>query len=238
MTNTPLISIVIPVGPGELSWVELLSQLAPWVTNEEIIICGPELQEGTFKILWEEFAKTRNARWIVDHGGRARQLNRGGGEATGRYLWFLHADSLPDGTAFPKLYQNIERYPERLHYFLLKFQKDGPRLTALNAWGAVIRSLIFGMPFGDQGFCIERSMWKAVGRFPEEVPYGEDHVFVWKARQKGIRLKHVGSWITTSARTYRKGGWSNTTLRFAYLTWKQAIPEILTLWRIMTRRHS
>lgn len=232
----PLLSIVIPVGPGDRTWVNLLAQLSPWVTNEEIIICGPAAEEETLRIVWNEFAQNRSARWVVEGGGRARQLNRGGMEATGKFLWFLHADSMLDGSAFPKLYQSIEKRPERLHYFLLKFQKDGPYMTALNGWGAALRSLVFGMPFGDQGFCLERSMWLAVGRFPEGLSYGEDHVFVWRARQKGIKLQPVYGWISTSARKYRTKGWGRTTLSHLYLTWKQAVPEIWQLWRQQSRR--
>ncbi len=91
--------------------------------------------------------------------------------------------------------------------------------------GALFRSRALGVPFGDQGFCIKKTIFNKLGGFPEGLPYGEDHVFVWRARQQGIDLQPLGVKLYTSARKYKKHGWLKTTILTQYLWIKQALPE-------------
>jgi hypothetical protein len=88
-----------------------------------------------------------------------------------------------------------------------------------------IRSRFLGLPFGDQGFCLSREHFQQIGRFDEHASYGEDHLLVWSARRQGILIRSVGASIATSARKYQAHGWLRMTLRNAWLTWRQAIPE-------------
>jgi GT2 family glycosyltransferase len=101
----------------------------------------------------------------------------------------------------------------------------------INRWGVHFRSRILKVPFGDQGFCIRKDMFQILGGFPDNVPYGEDHIFVWKARQQGVKLQPVCSTLYTSARKYKKHGWLKTTLLHQYLWVKQAWPQ----WQILRR---
>lgn len=158
-------------------------------------------------------------------GSRAASLNAGAAKATGDYLWFLHADSQLDVTCVPALHRTITQHPDALFYFDLAFAPDATRLMWLNALGARFRSRILGVPFGDQGLCIRKDLFEKLGGFPEDLAYGEDHVFVWRARQAGIRLKPTHATITTSARKYQAHGWAATTFKHQYLWVKQAWPE-------------
>ena len=81
------------------------------------------------------------------------------------------------------------------------------------------------MPFGDQGLCIRKDLFQSIKGFREDLPYGEDHVLVWTARQWHIELQPVGAMLYTSARKYKKYGWVKTTLIHQYLWMKQALPE-------------
>lgn len=201
------ISIIIPLAPGEGEHAALMTRLP---SDMQVI--------------------------TASEGSRARSLNAGAARATGDYLWFLHADSRLGEHAIAALEQSIAQAPQALHYFTLAFDCGAGARMRLNAWGANQRSRLLGVPFGDQGFCIHRDVFARLGGFPEHLAYGEDHVFVWRARQQGVRLRNVGATIFTSARRYRSEGWLNTTLRFQYLWLKQAWPEWITLMRLRMSR--
>jgi GT2 family glycosyltransferase len=87
------------------------------------------------------------------------------------------------------------------------------------------------MPFGDQGFCLRREIWERLGGFDTHASYGEDHLFVWKARRAGVPLRPTGGTLRTSARKYQERGWLRTTARHLHLTATQAFPEWLKLVR-------
>lgn len=155
---------------------------------------------------------------------RATSLNTGAKKAAKEYLWFLHADSRLSEHTISTLYTAIENQPDSLLFFDLAFQ-DAPLAMYLNSWGAWLRSHLLKVPFGDQGFCMKKDLFQKLGGFPENLPYGEDHVFIWKARQHGIAVQPVCATLYTSARKYKKHGWLKTTLLHQYLWVKQAWPE-------------
>lgn len=156
---------------------------------------------------------------------RAQAMNIGAAKAKGDFLWFVHADTILIDAHIAALKLAISNHPDCLHYFELSFQEKG--ITALNSFGANLRSRLFGLPWGDQAFCLSRSIFKKLGGYNETAPYGEDHLLVWKARQEKVKLNHIPLAIKTSARQYKKEGWANLTLKRQYLWIKQAIPEFI-----------
>ncbi len=187
------ISVIIPLAPGE-------------PRPEVLLACLPQEAEI---ILSQE-------------GGRASSLNQGAAKASGEYLWFLHADSELTDDGWHKLQIAIKQVPNALHYFDLAFA-GGSFFMRLNAWGANFRSRILGCPFGDQGFCLNRSVFEELGGYPKDVAYGEDHLFVWKARKAGVQLNPIGATLTTSPRKYEKYGWLRVTILHQYLWLKQVV---------------
>jgi hypothetical protein len=97
-----------------------------------------------------------------------------------------------------------------LHYFDLAY--DGGHLTNSNSLGANIRSRLLGLPYGDQGFCISKNLFNKIGGYPEDVPYGEDLLFIRLAKRAGIKLNRVPSKLLTSARKYKQYGWLKLTV--------------------------
>jgi GT2 family glycosyltransferase len=164
--------------------------------------------------------------------GRAPQLNAGAEKARGQYLWFLHADSKFAPNTIAKFLHAIDKHPNSLLYFDLVFLPDAGRIMALNGWGARLRSRIFKVPFGDQGLCLEKTAFESLGGFPEKLSYGEDHIFVWKAKQAGITVQPVRAKIYTASRKYLKYGWARTTLMHQYQWLAQAWPE----WKKLRRK--
>lgn len=198
------VSVIIPLAPQEKKGKALVRQLIATSFVREILLVTsvpnhPVRRELPFSPL---------IRFIYSPQGRGVQLNTGADQASGKILWFLHADSLlpeivPNG---PKGYQ-----PGHLNYFDLRFTNDGPPLMFLNTIGVWIRSHFFSLPFGDQGLILEKSLFVKSGNFPENGLRGEDLLFVTKLRNKGVPFNCLKETIWTSARKYRQFGWLKTT---------------------------
>jgi rSAM/selenodomain-associated transferase 2 len=213
------LSVIVPVGPGEPAWRELLGDLAVLDPGAEIILVALSgAAPGEFDA--HEYGLRVPARWLEAAAGRARQQNAGAAAARGEMLWFLHADSRLPASSVAKAARFAAR--DTLGYFDLQFRDDGPRLAQLNALGAWIRSRWLGLPFGDQGLILPRQLFDALGGFDETLPAGEDHALVWAARRAGISLTPLRAPLHTSARRYAEHGWLRTTLRHARLTIAQA----------------
>lgn len=221
------LSIIIPIGPGEMAWQGLLSDLKSLSPNAELLLIGVDAPSA--EIVRCNAALQCDARWIQSEPGRARQLNRGASAARRPFLWFLHADSRIERMAFEKLERAIGSEPDTIHYFDLAFQPDGPLATRLNAWGANLRSRFFRLPFGDQGFCLSKRQFWCLGGFDESAKLGEDHLFIWQAHRKGVSVRPVASKIVTSARKYSRDGWLRTTCNHLFQTVRQAVPQLAQL---------
>lgn len=224
-----MLTVIIPVGPAEKEVPSgLLQDLQLLPENSEVIFvgCDQESQSQFMEKLPAAFLQ------VYASPGRAQQMNLGAEVAKGRFLWFLHLDSRFNLSLLTSLMENLNKYPERLHYSLLQFVPAGRSPMLLNAYGANLRSKILGVPFGDQGFVLQRELFFKVGQYPVSANYGEDHLFVWHARQYGLKLCCNPHKLKTSARKYRQQGWIQLTLKYQYLWLRQALPEALKLIKI------
>ncbi len=220
--NLDNISIIIPLGPGEDQLARLLDDLEILGPQVEIIIV-------TCDDIPVENSRIPRIHHIRADRGRAIQQNTGARAAGSEFLWFLHADSRVTPPMLTALQTAVKAAPDALHYFNLKFAGDGPPLMLVNEWGAWFRSHILKVPFGDQGFCLKKSHFLAVGSFPEDVPYGEDHLLVWHMRRAGHNPRCVDMALLTSARKYRAHGWAALTLKYQWLWLRQALPQLYKL---------
>lgn len=216
------LSVIIPLAPNEAAWQSLLADLAKLPDGTEILFVTPE---GSIISHETILLPKKKIRFLSSKPGRGSQMNAGAKAAKGTFLWFLHADSKFGHDTLSVLLRAIQNHPASLLYFDLAFLGDATPLMFLNAWGVRFRSRILKVPFGDQGFCIGHDLFQDLGGFPENLPYGEDHIFVWKARQHGIEVQPVCATLYTSARKYKKHGWLKTTFIHQYLWIKQAWPE-------------
>ncbi|HAZ14690.1 MAG: hypothetical protein A2X86_12590 [Bdellovibrionales bacterium GWA2_49_15] len=223
------LSVIIPVGPGEAAYCKLLQDLfnRPFEQRIEVIFSAIEQPPSDLNQSIPPHVKFI---WIAGKKGRAEQLNRGAKAAMGETLWFVHADSRFDNPQIMKmLTTKCGQKKNSFFYFDLRFSSDGPRLMPLNQLGVWIRSHIFGIPFGDQAFVINRHLFWQLGGFREDVPYGEDHLFVWAARHAGFPIQPIGHYVFTSARRYELHGWGKTTIKHMWLTFLQTIPLAINL---------
>lgn len=176
------VSVIIPVWNQETELEKLLSDLEPF---------GAEIIQSS-------------------EGSRAKSMNRGATKASREFLWFLHADSRINQTNVDALIQALEKYPNSVHYFDLVFENIG--LSSWNASWANLRSSFFKLPYGDQGLCVSKSQFEQIGAYPEDTLYGEDLLFIRKAKQLHIDIVSTKSKIISSARKYDTHGWLRTTL--------------------------
>lgn len=211
-----VLSIVIPVGPGESVWQQLLPDLESACAADIAVVLASQRPGDPVPLTNERLLLA------VSPAGRARQQNTGAAVTTAPWLWFLHADSRFAPETLPRLYEFLARNEQVVGYFDLQFQDDGPRWMPLNAFGARIRSRWLGLPFGDQGLVVPRRLFEALGGFDESLPSGEDHALVWRAKRLGIPLQPIGAPLLTSARKYAQNGWWRTTTRHLRLTSQQA----------------
>jgi len=252
------VSVIIPLGPCEDFWQDLVMDLQLFPENIEIIFVfsdanspvnhsqikyfgrACDVSEGVLPPLFRSKQGVSLIGQLGNHhlilvqscSGRAIAMNAGSQFASRQFLWFLHADSHFTKKALAALDLALMKYPQALLFFRLVFMKDdeGLKLTRINQWGVRLRSEIFKVPFGDQGFCIAKDNFKLIGGYPEDVWYGEDHVFLWHARQRGIKPVCTKAELFTSVRKYESVGWGRLTLKYQYLWIKQAIPEFLKLY--------
>jgi len=228
-----LLSVIIPVGPDETGLSQALLADLQYLPADSEILFGCTTAQKPFSEV-ESVLKALQGykvQFLYAATGRAQQMNSGAAAASGEYLWFLHLDSRFDPSLITQLMRNIETYPQALHYCWLKFMADGPRLMFLNGWGANLRSMLFGTPFGDQGFVLSRQLFERLGGYSETVSCGEDHLLVWQARQQGVKLKCCYRPLLTSARKYRSQGWLSLTCRYQRLWLQQAWPQFKQLVR-------
>ena len=219
------LAVVVPIGPGECAWQGLLPQLADLPPAARIVLVAtsdadlPRRSDPIAGALGAELVLLTAPR------GRALQQNAGAGAAERRWLWFLHADSRLAATTLPALAASLERAPNALGYFDLRFAGDGPVAVHLNALGVLVRSRWLGLPFGDQGLFLARADFERLGGFDPTLQSGEDHALVWAAHRAGMVVASARAPLYTSARKYAEGGWLRTTARHVWLTAAQAWRE-------------
>ena len=175
------------------------------------IIIPLALKENNHDALLSDLKETQAEIILSSEGTRVESLNKGAAKAKYNMLWFLHADSRISVENIKALDSVIKSQPNALHYFYLRFDEGG--LLSLNGLGANIRSRLLGLPYGDQGLCISKKQFESIGGYPDTLPYGEDVLFVRKAKKAGVKLNPTGSKLMTSARKYQTQGWLNVTWR-------------------------
>ena len=225
------ISVIVPVASGDQSWANLLPDLKPLHAEDEIIFISPDPETQGFRDAVRSNNIPATTKWVESAQGRARQLNVGAAHSTKEFFWFLHCDSRAGLDSVEALKSSLISNHDAVLFLDLKFLGDGPAFMAVNSFGAWFRSRILRLPFGDQGLCVSKTVFNELGGFDEAAPYGEDHLFVWKAHQKRIPLVCVGKKLFTSARKYQERGWAMTTSLHVWLTFRQALPQLAILLR-------
>lgn len=208
-----MISVVIPTLNAAPRLGPTLGALSPAVTEgslAEVIFADGGSSDDT-----EDIADLTGARFVAAPKGRGPQLRAGAAAARGRWLLFLHDDTVlsPDWLAAARAHMAAR--PGKAGWFRLRFDSEGPAPRLVAGW-ANFRARALGLPFGDQGLLVEAGLYAGVGGYPA-TPLMED---VALARALGRRrLAPLAATATTSAARYEADGW---TRRGAGNLWRQA----------------
>jgi rSAM/selenodomain-associated transferase 2 len=174
--------------------------------STEIVIADGGSADATASI-----AEKVGATLIVTEKGRGRQLAAGAKAARGRWLLFLHADTVlePFWSATATTFMGVPSNQLRGGYFKLALGDPAPparRIERLANW----RARTFGLPYGDQGLLMSRTMYNSLGGYPD-LPLMEDVEMVRRIGKE--RLVELPATATTSAARYKQGGYVLRPLR-------------------------
>ena len=160
--------------------------------------------------------------WVQGPPGRGVQLNAGAARAEGRWLWFVHADSMLPRDFRPFLAGSMPLAPIPLPMPIRKPRPMPPTRSVVGgsfrfaldsaAWqarvwerGVALRVALFGLPYGDQGLFVRRDVFERMGGF-RPIPLMEDVEFVGRMKREG-RMVHLKVKVVTSARRWERDGW-------------------------------
>lgn len=223
MTSTPVrqarerhcpLSIVVPVLNEERTVVETLSSLS-FLREQgvEIVVVDGGSSDNT-----PHLALPLADRLIPAARGRARQMNAGAAESSGKVLLFLHADTrLPSG-AHEEVIDGLKRTGKAWGRFDVRIAGSS-RMFGLIAAAMNWRSRASGIATGDQAIFVTREAFLAVGGFPEqELMEDIEMSRLLKRLSAPLCLRSI---VTTSGRRWEKYGIWRTILlmwclRFLY----------------------
>jgi rSAM/selenodomain-associated transferase 2 len=222
------LAVVIPTLDEELSIGGCLESVG---THEavEVIVADGGSGDRT-----REYARSRGAQVVTGARGRGPQLNLGATSTTSDKLLFLHADCrLPEGW-MPVLSRALDDEDISLACFRLRTLPSGRSepSTLRRLWLRVfdLRSRSLGLPYGDQGFAVQRTVFDSAGRFPE-IPLMEDVAFARACRRLG-RVRRLPLEIRTTARRVERSPFKTTLLLATFPTlFRLGVdPQTLARW--------
>ncbi len=206
-----MISIIIPTWNEAAHLPATLAALDASPEDKEIIVVDAGSDDETATIARAAgchviHAKTRQ---------RASQLNTGAAAAGGEILFFLHADTLVQAAAMPRL-EGVAGDPRIAGGgFARRFQPWSP-LLACTCRLADWRGRFFGLYFGDQALFVRRNVFLELGGF-RDLPVFEDWDLCRRLKSRG-KMRLLKPPVQSSARRFAKEGALRVTWRDFWLT--------------------
>ncbi len=210
--HAPSLSVIIPIGPGEHAWVDLVQDLVDLPSGTEIIFSTIRQYSGMRHAPTLAKLKHKKVEWEIAHPGRAHLMNAGAKRATHEYLWFLHADTRLSKNCVHALLKKLKTHPSSLLYADLEYPNQ-PFYFSINKFGAFIRSRFCRIAIGQQGLCIAASNFNRIGGFSITPTNEEDFFFCANALKQNISLHPIGAYVSTRIRSYSNYGWFRHTIK-------------------------
>lgn len=203
---TLTLSIIIPTLNEEQVLGKTLTRLEDQNNSEviEVIVVDGGSSDTTLAL-----AESGGCRTIASAKGRGRQMNAGAAAARGEVLLFLHADTLLPDNFSQLILDAVCRPSFAAGAFSLAIDSPARSLATI-AWFANLRSRVLQLPYGDQALFVNKSMFDALGGFPE-MAIMEDFVFIRKIKKAG-KIIILPEPVMTSARRWQNIGILRTTL--------------------------
>lgn len=195
------LSIVIPTLNAERHLGPCLGALFEGVQAglvRELIVVDGGSGDATVEI-----AREVGAEVIEAAPSRGGQLRKGCAAARGEWFLVIHADSVLQEGWSEAVAAHIGAEAGKAGYFRLGFDAKGRAAGFVAGW-ANFRARAFGLPYGDQGICLRREMYDAVGGYPD-IPLMEDVALVRAIGRAA--LVPFDAVAVTSAAKYQHQGW-------------------------------
>lgn len=193
------ISVVVPTLDAEQSLPGCLTALMEGLTAgliRELVVSDGGSHDATLEI-----AEEAGAIILTGPPSRGGQLRRGVQATRGSWVLILHADTeLAPGWA-ATVADHISKSRSPAH-FRLRFRASGLFPAWVAGW-ANLRSALFALPYGDQGFLIQRRDYDRCGGYPDQ-PLMEDVALVRAIDAPIVRL---AADAVTNAERYQRSGW-------------------------------
>ncbi|MEO7474562.1 MAG: TIGR04283 family arsenosugar biosynthesis glycosyltransferase [Gemmatimonadales bacterium] len=203
----------------------LLRDLSALTVPHEIIVADGGSTDDTSVV-----AAAHGARVVQVAPGRGRQLAAGVGAATGDWLLVVHADARLTPEALQAGEAALRRADVQAAAWPLVIDGEGRWLRWVER-GAALRWSLTGLAYGDQGLLVRRSLYDAVGGYPD-TRIMEDVVLIRRI-VRVARVERLPAPILADARRWRREGQVRGTLRnVALLTLFLAgiAPDRLARW--------
>jgi rSAM/selenodomain-associated transferase 2 len=225
MTERPFaLSVVIPTLNAAATLPVALAQFD--AARVDGLVADIIVSDGGSRDDTAAIAETSGAVVALGPAGRGAQLAQGAEAATGRWLLFLHADTiLGDGWSAAVRAFVESRGENRAAAFAFALDDDAPaarRLERIVAWRC--RSL--ALPYGDQGLLISQKLYDELGGY-RPLPLMEDVDLVRRIGRARLCMLDIPA--VTSAARYRRDGYLRRSLRnLACLSlWHAGLPPRL-----------
>ena len=207
--DAPPLDVVIPALDAAAHLGATLASLAPGrakgLLREVVVVDGGSADDT------RAIAAAGGARVLASAPGRGRQLRAGGDATKAPWLLFLHADTRLGAGWVEEAPAFIRAAPAqggRAAVFRLRLDDTAVAARALErvvSW----RTRALGLPYGDQGLLISRSLYEEVGGFAD-IPLMEDVDLVRRLGRR--RLTLLREEATTSPERYREAGYLRRSL--------------------------
>ena len=211
LPDQPRISIVIPVLNEASCLDQNLNRLfrTPGVSDHcEVIVCDGGSEDNSLEVI-------RRYPCQITHSsrGRAVQMNTGANLAQGKWLLFLHADSV-----LPNNFINAIDTSSQWGFFRLRLDDDATIYRIIES-AINLRSRFSRVAGGDQGLYFNKHFFESIDGFPQ-IPLMED-VAICKSARRRASPKLIPATLTSSNRRWREQGVAKTvllmwSLRLAY----------------------
>ncbi|QDS94065.1 N-glycosyltransferase [Roseimaritima multifibrata] len=199
------ISVIIPA-INEAETIERAVRSAMEQDAGEVIVVDGGSDDGT-----QRLAGQAGAVVLQSAPGRATQQNLGFHASRFPILLFLHADNWLGADSLQQVADALDAAPKRWGGGFRQ-QIDSPRwIYRTLEWGDAARVRYRGLPFGDQGIFVRRSVFEAEGGFPE-VPLMEDLILMQRLKKQAWPLLLPGP-VHVGTRRWESRGVIRQTLR-------------------------
>ncbi len=189
-------SVIIPTLNEAETIGICLSNIRSVGPNVEVIVADGGSRDATIMI-----AEGLGATVLRTYPCRGQQCNCGVAIASGKVLVFLHADTILPAATFDKLADIFNSHEVEIGNFGITFDTKHWFLRLLSFLARLDMGLF---RFGDQGIVIRKSLFDALGGFPEWELF-EDMALIRKARKR-TRIHRFPMSVTTSARRFLRNG--------------------------------